>query len=77
MTDYERQKIMDSLNVRKEKHLLKEVIKWYEEDFGTGKLVGLINEIKTHLERIDAENKDPTKTPQCPNPFCEGYSVQE
>jgi len=77
MTDCERQEIMDALVVRKDKHLLKEVLKWYEEDIGTGKLSGLMDEIKNHLERTDAESKDTTKTPKCPNPFCEGYSVQE
>jgi len=68
---------MYTLKTRKEKQLLREVVDWYEEDIGKGKLSGLMDEIKTHLEKDDAESKDTTKTPKCPNPFCEGYSVQE
>ena len=78
LSDKQKLEIMKRINMTQERELLREIINWWDNDFGNGNLSVLIGKIRKHLENCnDQETAKTTKTAECPNPFCEGYSFQK
>lgn len=61
MTEEQRTEALIELNDKKSKHLLKQVVDWYDSDLGNGNLHKLIDEIRTHLEKRGHVEEDTKK----------------
>jgi len=77
MTDSQRLEIMKRVNMIQDRKLLKEVVNWWDNDYGNGNFSSLVNKIKRHLENCGAQEDQTTQETECSNSVHEGNTVQE